>query len=51
MSAGYLYEKYDYKDAYNSTDLLMPQAVYIFLKADNGAYTANVVYAKLTYRF
>ena len=51
MSAGYLYEKYDFKDAYNSTDLLMPQAVYIFLKADNGAYTANVVYAKLSYRF
>jgi hypothetical protein len=51
MSAGYLYEKYDYRNAFNSTDLLMPQAVYIFLKADNGAYTANVVYAKLNYRF
>ncbi|MFO7691900.1 MAG: MtrB/PioB family outer membrane beta-barrel protein [Vicinamibacterales bacterium] len=51
MSAGYLYEKYDFRDAYNSTDLLMPQAVYIFLKADNGAYTANVAYAKLSYRF
>lgn len=51
FSGGYWYEKYDYKDAFNSTDLLMPQSVYIFLKADDGNYTANVVYTKLTYRF
>ena len=51
MSAGYLYEKYDFRDAFNGTDLLMPQAVYIFLKGDNGAYTVNVAYAKLSYRF
>lgn len=51
FSGGYWYEKYDYRDAFNSTDLLMPQAVYTFLKADNGAYSANVLYTKLTYRF
>ena len=49
MSAGYMYEKYDFKDAYTSGDLLMPQSVYIFMKADNGPYTANVVYATLKY--
>lgn len=51
LSAGYTYEKYDFKDAYTSGTLLMPQAVYIFMKANNGAYDANVVYAKLNYRF
>lgn len=51
MTAGYLYEKYDFKDAYTAGYLLMPQAVYIFMKADNGPYNANVVYCKLTYRF
>ena len=30
---------------------LMPQAVYIFMKPNRGAYDANVVYTKLTYRF
>ena len=51
MSAGYMYEKYDFKDAYTSGDLLMPFTVLIFTKANNGAYDANVVYAKLSYRF
>jgi hypothetical protein len=51
LSAGYLYEKYDFKDAYNSSDLLMSQAVYIFTRANDRAYDANVIYAKLNYRF
>ena len=51
MSAGYVYEKYDFRDAYTSSDFLMPQAVYIFMKPDNGAYKANVVYAQLNYKF
>ena len=45
------YEKYDFNDAYTSGTLLMPQTVLIFMKANDGAYTANVVYAKLNYRF
>ncbi len=50
-SVGYMYEKYDFKDAYTSGSTLMPQSVLIFMKADNGAYDANVAYAKLSYRF
>jgi len=51
LSAGYWYEKYDFKDAYTAGDLLMPQSVYIFMKADKGPYTANVLYARVNYRF
>jgi hypothetical protein len=51
LTAGYMYEKYDFRDAFNATDLLMPQAVYIFTKADDGPYTANVVYGNVSYRF
>lgn len=51
LSAGYVYEKYDFKDAFAATDLLMPQAVYIFMKPDRGAYNANVLYGRLSYRF
>jgi hypothetical protein len=51
MSAGYMYEKYDFRDAYTSGNGLMPFTVLIFTKANNGAYDANTVYAKLSYRF
>ena len=29
----------------------MPQSVLIFLKSNSGAYDANVLYGKLSYRF
>ena len=51
ITAGYWYEKDDFRDAYTSSDLLMPQSVYIFMKGDNGPYNANVVFTRLTYRF
>ena len=51
VSAGYMYEKYDFKDAFTASDSLMPFSILFFTKADNGAYTANVVYAKLSYRW
>jgi hypothetical protein len=51
LSAGYCYEKYDFKDAYTAGDLLMPQSVLLFLKSNSGAYDANVLYARLSYRF
>ncbi len=51
MSAGYMYEKYDFKNAYTSGTLLMPQSPLIFMKADNGPYDVNMVFAKLNYRF
>ena len=51
LSAGYVYEKYDFKDAYTAGDLLMPQSVLIFLKSNRGGYDANVVYGRVGYRF
>ncbi|MDO8836433.1 MAG: MtrB/PioB family outer membrane beta-barrel protein [Vicinamibacterales bacterium] len=51
LSAGYMYENYDFSDAFSSGDLLMPQSILIFMKANNSGYDANVLYAKLNYRF
>jgi len=51
LSAGYWYEKYDFKDAYTAGTLMMPQSPLIFMKPNRGAYDANVVYAKLAYSF
>ncbi len=51
VAAGYMYEKYDFKDAFTSGTTLMPASISFFTKADNGPYTANVVYAKLSYKF
>ncbi len=51
LSTGYVYEKYDFKDAMNSSSLLMPAHVYIFMKPNDGAYDSNRVYAKLSFKF
>ena len=51
MSAGYVYEDYKFGDAFTSGTTLMPQSILIFLKPNAGSYTANVGYAKLSYRF
>jgi len=51
LSAGYWYEKYDFKDPYSAGTLLMPQSALIFLKSNDGAYNPNVIYGKLSYRF
>lgn len=51
MSFGYNYEKYNFTDAMNATDKLMPAHVYIFLKPNDRAYDASVVYAKLSFKF
>jgi hypothetical protein len=51
LSAGYWYEKYSFKDAYQIGTNLMPQSVILVLKSNDGDYKANVVYGKLTYRF
>ena len=51
VSAGYWYEKYDFKDAYQAGTSLMPQSVILVLKSNDGNYNANVVYGKLSYRF
>lgn len=51
LSAGYWYEKYDFKDAYTAGALLMPTSPLIFLKSNRGPYDVNVVYGRVTYRF
>lgn len=51
LSAGYMFEKYDYKDAYNWNNSLMPTTLIFKMKPDDGKYTANVVYARLTFKF
>jgi hypothetical protein len=51
LSAGYWYEKYEFKDAYTAGNLLMPQSVILVMKSNDGAYDASVVYAKVSYRF
>jgi hypothetical protein len=54
LSGGYAYEKYDFTNDMTSGTEYSPvesTRVDYFLKLDNGAYKANVAYAKLTYRF
>lgn len=51
ISAGYWYEKYEFSDAYQAGNLLMPQSIIFVLKSNDGNYKANVVYGKLSYRF
>lgn len=51
LSVGYAYDKYTFADAFNADPSLFPQAVLFFLQENNGNYTANIVYTKLTVRF
>lgn len=51
LSAGYWYEKYEFKDAYQVGYQLMPQSIVMALKSNDGNYNTNVVYGKLSYRF
>lgn len=51
LSAGYWYEKYEFKDAYQVGSQLLPQSLILVLKSNDADYKANVLYGKLTYRF
>ena len=51
FSLGYMYEKYDFADAFTSGASNFPQSVLFFLKANDGGYKANVAFAKLNFRF
>lgn len=51
LSAGYVYEKYEFKDAYTAGDLLMPQSILLFLKSNRGGYDASVLYGRVSYQF
>ena len=48
---GYWYEKYDFSDAFSAGNDTYPLAGAFFLKANDQAYKANVVYARLVYAF
>ena len=51
FSVGYVYEKYSFDDAYASGTDLMPQAILLFMKPNDGGYSMNIGFAKLSYRF
>ncbi len=51
LGVGGFYEKFEYADEYTDGDLLMPQAILIFMKPNFGNYDAKGVYAKLNIRF
>jgi len=51
IGAGYVYEKYTFGDAYTSGTALLPQSVLMFMKPDEGGYSMNIGFAKLSYRF
>ena len=51
LAFGYAYEKYSFADAYSSGNEVFPATGGFYLKADDGPYTANILYSKLTYRF
>jgi hypothetical protein len=51
IGAGYRYEKYDYADAYSEGTEVFPAIGGFYLKANDGAYKAHVVFARLTYHF
>lgn len=51
LRAGYWYEQYRFSDAFSAGTETYPLAGAFFLKANDGAYTANVVYARLVVGF
>ena len=51
ISAGYAYDKYTFADAFSDGTAMMPQAVLLFLKANDGNYSSNIAYTRLSYRF
>lgn len=51
FSLGYAYDKYTAADAFSDGTTIFPQSVLFFLKANNGNYTANMAYTRLSYRW
>jgi hypothetical protein len=51
LDFGYAYEKYDFADAFSAGTNVYPLAGAFYLKANDGPYEVNVVYARLNYRF
>jgi hypothetical protein len=52
LGLGYMFEKYDYKDPYTVlNNELLPVSTVIFMKPNDGMYSANLVYGKMTFKF
>ena len=51
FTVGYAYEKYTFADAFSDGTTIFPQSVLFFMKVNDGAYKANILYSKLSYRF
>jgi predicted CXXCH cytochrome family protein len=51
LGGGYAYEKYVFVDAFSGGTEVYPLAGAFYLKANDGPYEVNVVYAKLSCRF
>ena len=51
VSAGYMYEKYDFKNAFSATSKLLPSAINIFMKPNDGAYDSHLMFAQLSFKF
>ncbi len=52
FGVGYTFEKYDYKDPFTVlNNELLPVSTIFFMKPNDGKYSANLVYAKLTVKF
>ena len=51
FSAGYMYEKYDFKDAFKANSSMQPTSLIFKMKPNDGAYTANMVFAKMSFTF
>ena len=51
FSVGYAYDKYDFADAFSDGTTIFPQAVLFFLKGNDGPYTVNIGYTRLSYRW
>ena len=50
-SFGYAYDKFTTADAFSDGTTIFPQAVLFFLKQNDGGYSTNMAYTRLSYRF
>ncbi len=50
-SFGYAYDKFTTADAFSDGTTIFPQAVLFFLKQNDGNYSTNMAYTRLSYRF
>lgn len=51
LSVGYAFDKYTTADAFSDGTTIFPQAILSFLKENNGNYSTNMAYTRLTYHF